>query len=61
MGNVALPQKNEVIYYIWVCHLDRRLTWAKHIRAKRNQLNLKVKRNVLATGKKFNTVHVNGT
>jgi hypothetical protein len=24
-------------------HLDRRLTWAKHIKSKRKQLNLKVK------------------
>jgi hypothetical protein len=42
MGDVALPQKNDVKYL--GVHLDRRLTWAKHIKAKRNQLNLKVKR-----------------
>jgi hypothetical protein len=42
MGDVALPQKN-VVKYLGV-HLDRRLTWAKHIKAKRNQLNLKVKK-----------------
>jgi hypothetical protein len=36
MGNVDLPQKNEV-------HLDKRLTWAKHIKSKRKQFNLKAK------------------
>jgi hypothetical protein len=41
MGNVYLPQKNEVKYL--GMHLDRRLTWAKHIRTKRKQLNLKAK------------------
>jgi hypothetical protein len=39
MGSVHLPQKNEVKYM--GMHLDRRLTWAKHI--KRKQLNLKAK------------------
>jgi hypothetical protein len=42
MGDVALPQKNDVKYL--GVHLDRRLTWARHIKAKRNQLNLKVKK-----------------
>jgi hypothetical protein len=42
MGDVALPQKNNVKYL--GVHLDRRLTWAKHIKAKRNHLNLKVKK-----------------
>jgi hypothetical protein len=41
MGNVDPPQKNEVKYL--VMHLDRRLTWAKHIKTKRKQLNLKAK------------------
>jgi hypothetical protein len=41
MGNVDLPQKNEVKYL--GVHHDRRLTWAKHIKSKRKQLNLKVK------------------
>jgi hypothetical protein len=46
MGNVDLPQKNEVKYL--GKHLDRRLTWAKHIKSKK-------KTNVLATQKKINT------
>jgi hypothetical protein len=33
MGNVDLPQKDEVKYL--GMHLDRRLTWAKHIKTKR--------------------------
>jgi hypothetical protein len=40
MGDVALPQKNEAKYLNM--YLDRRLTCAKHIKAKRNELNLKV-------------------
>jgi hypothetical protein len=42
MGSVDLPQKNEVKYL--GMHLDRRLTWAKHKKTNRKQLNLKVKR-----------------
>jgi hypothetical protein len=42
MGDVALPQKNKMKYL--GMHLDRRLTWAKHIKAKINQLNPKVKK-----------------
>jgi hypothetical protein len=34
MGNVDLPLD---------MHLDRRLTWAKHIKTKRKQLNQKAK------------------
>jgi hypothetical protein len=41
MGNVDLPQKNEV--KTLGMHLDRRLTWAKYIESKRKQLNLKAK------------------
>jgi hypothetical protein len=41
MGNVVLPQKGEVKYL--GMHLNRRLTWAKHIKAKRKQPNLKAK------------------
>jgi hypothetical protein len=33
MGDVELPQKNDVKYL--GVHLDRRLTWAKHIKAKK--------------------------
>jgi hypothetical protein len=40
-GNVDLPQKNEVEYL--GMHLDKRLTWTKHIKSKRKQLNLKAK------------------
>jgi hypothetical protein len=35
-------------------HLDLRLTWAKHIKTRRKQLNLKT---VLATQKKFKTIN----
>jgi hypothetical protein len=41
MGNVDLPQKNEAKYL--GMHIDRRLTWAKHIKPKIKQLNLKAK------------------
>jgi hypothetical protein len=41
MGNVALKIKPEVKYLGMPLH--RRLTWAKHIKAKRKQLNIKVK------------------
>jgi hypothetical protein len=41
MGNVDLPQKNEVKYL--GKHLDRRLTWTKYIKTKRKQLNQKAK------------------
>jgi hypothetical protein len=35
MGNVDLPQKNEVKYLSM--HLDRRLTWAEHIETERKK------------------------
>jgi hypothetical protein len=41
MDSVDLPQKNEVKYL--GMHLNRRLTWTKHIKTKRKQLNLKAK------------------
>jgi hypothetical protein len=41
MGNVDLPQKNEV--KCLGMHLNRRLTWAKHIKTKRKQFNVKAK------------------
>jgi hypothetical protein len=37
MGSVDLPQRNEVQYL--GMHLDTRLTWEKHIKTKRKQLN----------------------
>lgn len=39
MNDVELPQVDEVKYL--GMHLDRRLTWSKHIKMKRKQLNLK--------------------
>jgi hypothetical protein len=36
MGDVDLPQKNEVKYL--GMHLDRRLAWAKHVKTKRKQI-----------------------
>jgi hypothetical protein len=45
MGNVDLTQKSEVKYL--GMHLDRILTWEKHIKPKRKQLNLKAKTNWL--------------
>jgi hypothetical protein len=36
--NKGQPQVNQVKYL--GMHLDRRLTWAKHIKIKRKQLNL---------------------
>jgi hypothetical protein len=41
MSSVDLPQKNGGKYL--GMHLHRRLTWAKHIKAKRKQLNLTAK------------------
>jgi hypothetical protein len=41
MSSVDLPQKNGEKYL--GVHLDRRLTWAKYIKTKRKQLNLKAK------------------
>jgi hypothetical protein len=40
-GSVDLPQKNEAKYL--GMHLDRRLTWAKHIKTKSKHINLKAK------------------
>jgi hypothetical protein len=53
MGTVDLPQKNEVKYL--GMHLDRRLTWAKHIKKKKAQS--KSETNALATRKKINTIN----
>jgi hypothetical protein len=41
MGSVDLSQKNKM--QCLGMHLDRRLTWAKHIKTKIKQLNLKAK------------------
>jgi hypothetical protein len=41
MDNVVLSQKNEVKYL--GMHLHKRLTWAKHIKSKRKQLNVEAK------------------
>jgi hypothetical protein len=41
MGNVNLPQKNEVKHL--GMHIHRRLTWARQIISKRKQLNLQAK------------------
>lgn len=41
MCNVALLQRTEVKFLSM--HVDRRLTWTKHIKTKRNQLSLKAK------------------
>lgn len=45
LENVKLLQKAEVKYL--GMYLDGRLTWAEHIKAKLNQLNIKVKTDVL--------------
>jgi len=39
LNNTLLPQANEVIYL--GVHLDRRLTWHRHVEAKRTHLKLK--------------------
>jgi hypothetical protein len=42
MNNVALSKVNEVKYL--GMHVDRRLTWAKHIKMERKQLNLRFRK-----------------
>ena len=39
MNNIKIPQVDEVTYL--GIHLDKRLTWRKHIEAKRTQMKLK--------------------
>jgi hypothetical protein len=41
MGNVDLPQKNEVKYL--GMYLDRKRTWSKHIKSERKQHTIKAK------------------
>jgi hypothetical protein len=45
MGNVDLPQKNEMKYLDM--HLDRSLTWAKHINQKAKQMHWLLGRSTL--------------
>jgi hypothetical protein len=52
MGNVDLPQRNEVKYLSM--RLDRRLTWAEHIK---KTAQSKSETNALPTPKKINTVN----
>jgi hypothetical protein len=51
MDNVELPQKNEVKHL--AMHLDRRLTWTKHMKTKRKQLNQKAKQMHLLLGRRL--------
>jgi len=50
LNNDHLPQADEVKYL--GVHLDRRLTWRKHITAKRKQLNLKLRNLYWIIGRK---------
>jgi hypothetical protein len=54
MGNVDLPQKNEVKYL--GMHLDRRLTWAEHIITKKKAQS-KSGTNSLPIPNKINTIN----
>jgi hypothetical protein len=52
MGCVDLPQKNEVKYL--GMHLDKRLTWAKHMKYKTEKLNQKAKQMHWLLGRRSN-------
>jgi hypothetical protein len=54
MGSVDLPQRNELKYLSM--HFARSLTWAKHIKTKRKQLNQKAKQTHWLLGR-INTIN----
>jgi hypothetical protein len=50
LNNEPIPMKNEVKYL--GLHLDRRLTWKTHIKAKKQQLNIKTEQMNWLIGRK---------
>jgi hypothetical protein len=50
LNDEPIPMKNEVKYL--GLHLDRRLTWRAHIKAKKQQLNIKTKQMNWLIGRK---------
>jgi hypothetical protein len=50
LNDEPIPMKNEVKYL--GLHLDRRLTWKVHIKAKKQQLNIKTKQMNWLVGRK---------
>jgi hypothetical protein len=51
LNGVTIPQADDTKYL--GMHLDKRLTWRKHIFTKRKQLELKIQANVLVTWSKL--------
>ena len=51
LNNIHIPQTDEVKYL--GIHLDRRLTWRKHISTKRKQLDLKLRNLYWIIGRKY--------